>query len=46
MAEAMAKPQCGSESEAGEYDLALHVVGLCKTPESQSLTTYFTLLTC
>lgn len=32
MAEEMAnmKPACGSGEEAGEYDLPLHVVALCK----------------
>lgn len=31
MAEEMAnsKPACGSDAQAGEYDVALHVVGLC-----------------
>jgi hypothetical protein len=32
MADAIAneKPQCGSGEEVGEYDLPLHVAGLCK----------------
>lgn len=24
------KPQCGGGEEVGEYDLGLHVAGLCK----------------
>jgi solute carrier family 39 (zinc transporter), member 1/2/3 len=27
---ATAKPQCGGGQEVGEYDLPLHVIGLCK----------------
>jgi len=26
----MEKPVCGSEGEVGEYDLGLHVAGLCR----------------
>lgn len=25
------KPACGSDGEVGEYDLGLHVLGLCKS---------------
>lgn len=24
------KPVCGSDKEAGEYDVVIHTVGLCK----------------
>lgn len=27
------KPKCGSGEEVGEYDLGLHVAGLCKFEE-------------
>ncbi len=28
------KPVCGSDGQVGEYDVAIHAVGLCELPTS------------